>query len=266
MPLLLLPPCSLLCTTSNTQGMALGDMFKIEGGRLRPVVTVLPIPVRAIVMPLSDIQAALRLEDAVQRHLDPLMPPNGIWKQHHRLYHSTIFHASTHMDPVRAAPRDVDMEEYLIKDVGHKACPLHLTLERIVATPSGTVLACWQIMNGTDVLDIRNWLEEILPHHSKQQVVQDRTILHTTLARLVAPPKLDGLAAAATDGGQGGGGAAADAARVLQAAADRMTTDLCGLRTVIDKMWFVEEYEKLALALRGTFRQREVPMECEPLY
>lgn len=39
--------------------MALGDMFKIEGGRLRPVVTVLPIPVRAIVMPLSDIQAAL---------------------------------------------------------------------------------------------------------------------------------------------------------------------------------------------------------------
>ena len=95
-------------------------------------------------------------------------------------------------------------------------------------------------MNGTDVLDIRNWLEEILPHHSKQQVVQDRTILHTTLARLVAPPKLDGLAAAATDGGQGGGGAAADAARVLQAAADRMTTDLCGLRTVIDKMWWVE--------------------------
>ena len=48
-------------------------------------------------------------------------------------------------DPVRAAPRDVDMEEYLIKDVGHKACPLHLTLERIVATPSGTVLACWQV-------------------------------------------------------------------------------------------------------------------------
>jgi hypothetical protein len=48
-------------------------------------------------------------------------------------------------DPVRATPRDVDMEELYIKDVGHKSCPLHLALERVVVTPSGTVLACWQV-------------------------------------------------------------------------------------------------------------------------
>jgi hypothetical protein len=33
----------------------------------------------------------------VKSHLEPVMPPNGIWMQHNRLYHSTIFHASTHM-------------------------------------------------------------------------------------------------------------------------------------------------------------------------
>jgi hypothetical protein len=39
--------------------MGLTDMFHIVDGHLKPVVTVLPIPVRAIVMPLTDLQAAL---------------------------------------------------------------------------------------------------------------------------------------------------------------------------------------------------------------
>jgi hypothetical protein len=34
-------------------------MFKIEGGKLRPVVTVLKVAVRAVVMPLLDQAAAL---------------------------------------------------------------------------------------------------------------------------------------------------------------------------------------------------------------
>jgi hypothetical protein len=51
-------------------------------------------------------------------------------------------------DPVFANPQEVNLEEYQIQDVGHKTCPLHLVLERIVATPSGTVLACWQVRAG----------------------------------------------------------------------------------------------------------------------
>jgi hypothetical protein len=39
--------------------MALGDMFKVEDGKLQPVVQVLSIAVRAIVMPLLDQPAAL---------------------------------------------------------------------------------------------------------------------------------------------------------------------------------------------------------------
>jgi hypothetical protein len=139
------------------------------------------------------------------------------------------------------------MEEYQIKDVGERACPLHLTLERVAATPGGTVVACWQarvldgcnwpcrptllgrggcrklagrwtamaallpvvrplmrmapqllvrshmrrplqIANGTDVSQLRAWLREALPQASRRQVVTDQAILHTTLARIVAPP------------------------------------------------------------------------------
>ncbi|KAL4855922.1 hypothetical protein ACK3TF_003683 [Chlorella vulgaris] len=260
----------LALATSDTQGMALGDMFKIEGGKLRPVVTVLKVAVRAVVMPLLDQAAALRLQAAVKSHLEPLMPPNGIWMQHNRLYHSTIFHASTHMDPVFANPQEVNLEEYQIQDVGHKTCPLHLVLERIVATPSGTVLACWQIAQGTDVTDIRKWLREALPRASTKQVVNDRSILHTTLARLVALPNADQATAGQQQQQEGtdmaGAASAAAAAVTLQAAVDRMTAELCGLSIVIDKLWFVEEYEKLALALRGSFRQREIALECETVY
>ena len=103
---------------------------------------------------------------------------------------------------------------------------MQLALERIVATPGGTVIACWQIVDGTDVTDIRRWLQQVLPNASKQQVVTNNNILHTTLARLVAPPRVDGQ-----DGGVGA------AAATLQAAVDSMTEELCGLRTTIDKLW-----------------------------
>lgn len=37
-----------------------------------------------------------RLAGAVQRHLAPLLPANGAWLQDSRVFHSTIYHASTH--------------------------------------------------------------------------------------------------------------------------------------------------------------------------
>lgn len=129
-------------------------------------------------------------------------------------------------DPVHAEPEQVDSEETSIQGVGRRACPLQLALERIVATPGGTVIACWQIVDGTDVTDIRAWLKQVLPNASRQQVVTNPNILHTTLARLVAAPRVDGQ-------GEGADAAAA----TLQAAVDAMTEELCGLRTTIDKLW-----------------------------
>ena len=44
-----------------------------------------------------------------------------------------------------ATPAQVDAEEAAIRAVGAAACPLHVVLERVVVTPGGAVLACWQV-------------------------------------------------------------------------------------------------------------------------
>lgn len=120
-----------------------------------------------------------------------------------------------------ATPAEVDAEEAAIRGVGASACPLRVVLERVVATPSGTVLACWQVAGGTDVIDLRHRLAAALPGASRQQVVSDLSILHTTLARVVAHPA-----------SAGAGGAAA-----LQAAVDSMTQELCGLQSTMGELW-----------------------------
>lgn len=37
------------------------------------------------------------LQAAVRTHLLPLLPPDGLWQQDSSVYHSTIYHASTHL-------------------------------------------------------------------------------------------------------------------------------------------------------------------------
>ncbi|KAL4422361.1 hypothetical protein ABPG75_008558 [Micractinium tetrahymenae] len=272
-----------------TQGLRLGDMLRLDAdGRLQPVLEALAVPVRAIVMPLQDQHASGLLFGAVKRHLAPLVPSNGIWLQDSGLYHSTIYHASTHTEPVPASGADVDSEELAIREVGTQSCPLHVVLERVVATPAGAVVACWQVVKGTDVYELRRRLAASLPRASRHQIVQDRSILHTTLARIVAPPHAEpGADAGGTaaqrqrqralkqrerqragrrqePAGKGGEEAASDEAAVLlQAAVDRMTQELCGLEAVMDRLWFAEEYHKLALALNGRVEKRDIPLKCD---
>lgn len=147
-PLRLLPSPA-PAAASTTQGLGLGDLFtRAPGsGALRPVLTEVAVPVRAIVLPLSDRQAsgcvpalwvplaklllphplplqlggavwlcgaadrpasrapshcthlAARrvLEAAVRSHLGALLPPHGLWVQDSSKYHSTLWHASTHL-------------------------------------------------------------------------------------------------------------------------------------------------------------------------
>lgn len=96
------------------------------------------------------------------------------------------------------------------------------------------------------------------------QVVSDEAILHTTLARIVAPPRLDGSSggsgdsthqqaqqqgqrqgqrqgAAGTDAAAAAAGAAAaeEAAVLLKAAVDQMTQELCGLQAELPELWCV---------------------------
>ena len=50
----------MLCSAeaSSTQGMGIDDLFSREGGTLRPVLTALQVPVRAVVMPLTNERAS----------------------------------------------------------------------------------------------------------------------------------------------------------------------------------------------------------------
>ena len=150
-----------------------------------------------------------------------------------------------------ASAAEVDAEAAAIGAVGWGICPLHIVLERVVATAGGTVMACWQLTGGTDVAELRRRLAAALPQASSRQVVQDMAILHTTLARIVSPPTVD---AEGSDGegnkkqmGQQGQGqqqqqqqreaAAEEAAVLLQAAVDQMTRQLCGLEATMGQLW-----------------------------
>ena len=147
-----------------------------------------------------------------------------------------------------ATAAEVDLEAAAVAQVGAGACPLHVVLECVVATSGGTVLACWQVVEGTDPVQLRAALRQALPAASARQVVQDQSILHTTLARLVKPP----------DAGEGDAAGAA----ALQSAVDAMTQQLCGTEAVLDVLWYAEEADKLALALGGAFSARSVPLQC----
>ena len=115
-------------------------------------------------------------------------------------------------------------------------------------------MGCWQLAGGTDVAELRRRLAAALPFASGRQVVQDRAILHTTLARIVTLPLVDAAAAGGTEDGGGGGdggqgqqqqqgqqqrqeAAAEEAAVLVQAAVDQMTRQLCGLEATMDQLW-----------------------------
>jgi hypothetical protein len=108
-----------------TQGLQQGDLFQITAapgpkkhgaGRAWEVVTrggdsagaakavgvIIPklrgleTPVRAVVLPLLDHQAAADIQEAASGQLRGLLDAGSVWWQDASLYHATIYHASTH--------------------------------------------------------------------------------------------------------------------------------------------------------------------------
>ena len=53
-------------------------------------------PVRGIMLPLGDSDAARALSAAVRQHLRPLAAEDALWVTDAQKYHATLFHASTH--------------------------------------------------------------------------------------------------------------------------------------------------------------------------
>jgi hypothetical protein len=298
-----------------------------------------------MVLPLTDKDAAAGIRRVVDRELRRLYSGDSIWAQDHRIYHATVYHASSHtvgrrrrqrpgaarlqlraapgpatgapvrrcaraaaagarvtaaplplpQMPVKASRQQVDKEESIIRAVASQFCPIEAVLDRVVATssggrrpqggepggwqrrvpsssllrpaamrvgapprrpPAGVVVATWQVLaSGGEPAVLRQALGAALPNAPPKegQMVTQPAILHTTVARLLAPLKSPGGAVVEADG------------RQLEQAAGRMTTELCGLRTKFDALWFVEEKDTLALALRGSYDVHPCPLQCGSL-
>jgi hypothetical protein len=78
------------------------------------------------------------------------------------------------------------------------------------------------------------------------QAVRDPSVLHTTIARLLAPPRRPSAR------GSGGGGLGRPGAEVAAAvlgpevarAAAEMTQELCGLSAVFDELWWALGWDR----------------------
>jgi hypothetical protein len=84
-----------------------------------------------------------------------------------------------------------------------------------------------------------------------KQTVRNVAMWYTTLGRLLDHPEKLRKGAGLPE--------------ALDAAAQDMTEELCGLQTRIDRVWYIQEYERLALALAGRWDMQEAHMsetEC----
>ena len=251
---------------ASTQGLGLASLFDFHprSGRVTARLHRLDVPVRAIVVPLPGAShAARKISTTTRRVLGTHFPGYGskdgvaghgdsVWYQDPAVYHFSVYHASHHQSPVTATPAEERTESAAIEEVCAQLCPIRAVVERVVVAPSGAVLALWNVVSGAEPADLRSKLRAALPNSPAAQIVSDRAIMHTTVARLLRPP-LGPMGAPVRDRGAG-------AARKVAAA---MTKALCGLEVVLPAAWFVRERDKLALALGGEYEPEEMPFMCE---
>ena len=64
--------------------------------QVTPILTLLEVPVRAVVAPFLDQHASRLMSEAVRRAVLPLEPAGGVWFQNSGMYHATVWHASHH--------------------------------------------------------------------------------------------------------------------------------------------------------------------------
>lgn len=237
-------------SSTTIQGRGLNEFFYAEGNtttRIRPILHHLDIPVRAVVLPITDTRAVESIAQALNDFLPEHQYTDTIWYQNLSLLHSTLYHASTHLGPVPASAEQVEAEYAAIVNAANALCPVIAVLDSVVYTESGTFLALWHIAQGGTISSeepatIRNKLRQALPHASKKQVVLDDVILHTTLARVAISDVHPSITT------------------ILATAAAEITVKLCGLKAQLEVMWYVEEYDVLALALNGRLQVRNVPL------
>ena len=234
---------TLVSRAGGTQGMAPESLFDrdLVAMQLVPRLQVLSVPVRAIVVPLLGAHAAASMVERTTRAaLLPMLSSLGVWLQDAGAYHMSLFHASHHLAPVAATPAEVDAEARVVGGIVEDTCAIHAVLQRVVVTRGGVVMAVWNVVAGGQPASVRAALRAALTS-APQQLVSDAPILHMTLARVLALPQ-------------------AGAAPLL-AAVQSMSAMLCGMQVTFDAVWYAEERHALALALRGDYTVRTLPMK-----
>jgi len=233
-------------SSSSTQGLQLSDLFSFDEGKIIPHLTRLETAVRAIVVPFQEADVKI-IHQSVVSALEQVLGTGAVWYQDPKMYHANVWHASHHKDPQPASAEEVDDEAASVAAVARAACEMEVVLERIVFTPGGVLIACWQVASGTDPAQLRRTLRARLPRSPQVQMLSEEVILHSTLARILKLlPGKDPAASVAT----------------LTHTAEELSHTLCGLRLTLSQLWFVEEFDLLALALGGGFSKRILPLEC----
>lgn len=93
--------------------------------------------------------------------------------------------------PVEASSAEVAIEEVAVERAAAHLCPLEVVLERVVATPTGNILACWQVLSGSDPAAMRRHASSSSSSHSAPHLSILRSLFPDLLPSSAVFPLLD---------------------------------------------------------------------------
>ncbi|KAF9625976.1 hypothetical protein IFM89_028362 [Coptis chinensis] len=233
----------------TSQSLSLSDVFSVKDGVVTPVHKAANPPVRANVLYLSS-EFAIPISQAVRDIFGPFFD-GAIWFQNSSLYHFSMFHASHHVVGVPATEGEVEAEANSVKVVAEGLCPLNIILDRVVLTSTGVLLGCWQVTSGTDPIAIRANLRKVFPRAPEKQLYNP-AMLHTSFARIFGSPKVSFEEH----------GKQFDQLFVFHELVKRLNNQIQGNRAMVSELWYVEEFDVLALALDGRMKTRKYRLGC----
>uniref|UniRef100_A0A1D1Y7H9 Uncharacterized protein n=1 Tax=Anthurium amnicola TaxID=1678845 RepID=A0A1D1Y7H9_9ARAE len=233
----------------TSQSLSLSDIFSLKDGTVTPIRKPANPPVRANVLYLRS-EFAVPIAQAVKDIFLPYFD-KAIWFQNTSLYHFSMFHASHHLTPVHASDDEIEAEAKAVKAVANVLCPLKIVLDRVVLTSTGVLLGCWQVISGSDPLIIRAKLRRALPHAPEKQLY-DPVMLHTSFARLLGHPNISSEEKPNP----------VDQLQFFRELVTRINQKIHGFKALVSELWFVEEFDVLALALNGRMKMHKFDLGC----
>ncbi|GJN39568.1 hypothetical protein PR202_gb28693 [Eleusine coracana subsp. coracana] len=117
-----------------------------------------------------------------------------------------------------------------VKRVTETVCPLRIVLDRVVLTSTGVLLGLWQVESGTDPTEIRSRLREALPRAPQKQLQSASSFDH---------------------------------AKFFHDLVAQVNGKIRGFQATVSELWYVEEYDVLALALNGKMKVRRLRLICK---